>query len=80
MWLLFQVTLSPLPAPVSVSGMVRELHTNGYSDQLAWLEAYLTDEARDRTLDGVWEVCVLICMHVYVHVRLFVVVRNDHLN
>ena len=35
-----------------VRGLVSHLHGNGYSHQLAWLEAYLDDEARDRRLDG----------------------------
>ena len=35
-----------------VMGLVSRLHGNGYSHQLAWLEAYLNDEARDRRLDG----------------------------
>ena len=35
-----------------VTGLVSHLHDNGYSHQLAWLEAYLNDEARDRRLDG----------------------------
>jgi len=35
-----------------VKGLVSHLHDSGYSHQLAWLEAYLNDEARDRRLDG----------------------------
>ena len=35
-----------------VKGLVSCLHDGGYSHQLAWLEAYLNDEARDRRLDG----------------------------
>ena len=38
--------------PESSSGRVSDLHRNGYSHQLAWLEAYFTDEARDRAVDG----------------------------
>ena len=35
-----------------ISSAVARLHSQGYSDQLAWLEAYLKDEARDRSVDG----------------------------
>ena len=34
------------------SALVRRLCEGGSAHQLAWLEAYLTDEARDRTMDG----------------------------
>lgn len=36
----------------SVGSAISRLHSQGYSDQLAWLEAYLKDEARDRSVDG----------------------------
>ena len=45
-----------------VRGLVSHLHGNGYSHQLAWLEAYLDDEARDRRLDG-----ESIHKHTYTH-------------
>jgi len=32
--------------------LVAQLHSEGFSDQLSWLEAYLRDEARDRRADG----------------------------
>ena len=32
--------------------LVSRLHSEGYSDQLSWLEAYFSDEARDRKMDG----------------------------
>ena len=35
-----------------VLACVRELYRQGHSEDLQWLEAYLHDEARDRTLDG----------------------------
>ena len=38
--------------------LVIGLHQDGYSEQLAWLEAYLRDEADDRAVDGV---CVCVC-------------------
>lgn len=34
------------------SGLVRRLCASGSAHQLAWLEAYLSDEARDRAMDG----------------------------
>lgn len=36
----------------SVARLVMSLSCHGYEEQLAWLEAYLRDEARDRTVDG----------------------------
>ena len=36
----------------SVARLVMSLNCHGYEEQLAWLEAYLRDEARDRTVDG----------------------------
>ena len=48
-----------------VRGLVSHLHGNGYSHQLAWLEAYLDDEARDRRLDG-----ESIHKHTYTHTNL----------
>ena len=38
--------------PSSVKAVVAELHADGFTDQLAWLEAYLRDEASDRSMDG----------------------------
>ncbi len=38
--------------PSDLARLVSTLHSSGYSDQLSWLEAYLTDEARDRRMDG----------------------------
>ncbi len=35
-----------------VTECVQELCGRGYGEELQWLEAYLADEARDRTLDG----------------------------
>ena len=35
-----------------VLACVWELFGLGYGEELQWLEAYLADEARDRTLDG----------------------------
>ena len=35
-----------------VPRLVMSLSCRGYEEQLAWLEAYLRDEARDRTVDG----------------------------
>ena len=32
--------------------MVARLHRSGFSEELAWLQAYLTDEASDRAMDG----------------------------
>ncbi len=32
--------------------MVARLHRDGCSEELAWLEAYLRDEASDRAMDG----------------------------
>ena len=37
---------------VNVSECVRELCGCGHGGVLQWLQAYLTDEARDRALDG----------------------------
>ena len=37
-----------------VPRLVMSLSCRGYEEQLAWLEAYLRDEARDRTVDGEW--------------------------
>lgn len=36
---------------------MRELYGRGYGEELQWLEVYLAEEARDRTLDGT-------CMHM----------------
>ena len=44
-----------------VARLVMSLVCHGYEEQLAWLEAYLRDEARDRTVDGVC-VCVCVCV------------------
>ena len=44
-----------------VARLVMSLVCHGYEEQLAWLEAYLRDEARDRTVDGV---CVYVCVCV----------------
>ena len=41
-----------VPTPSDLARLVSTLHSSGYSDQLSWLEAYLTDEARDRRMDG----------------------------
>ena len=38
----------------SVARLVMSLSCHGYDEQLVWLEAYLRDEARDRTVDGEW--------------------------
>ena len=35
-----------------VGRLVKELQRAGLTEPLAWLDAYLSDEARDRTLDG----------------------------
>ena len=35
-----------------VPRLVMSLSCRGYEEELAWLEAYLRDEARDRTVDG----------------------------
>ena len=35
-----------------VARLVMSLSCHGCEEQLAWLEAYLRDEARDRTVDG----------------------------
>ena len=35
-----------------VARLVMSLSCRGYEEELAWLEAYLRDEARDRTVDG----------------------------
>ena len=35
-----------------VSQAVSQLRVGGYEEELQWLEAYLLDEARDRTVDG----------------------------
>ena len=35
-----------------IAGCVQELCGRGFMEELQWLEAYLADEARDRTLDG----------------------------
>lgn len=36
----------------SVPRMVARLRRGGFSEELAWLEAYLADEASDRAMDG----------------------------
>lgn len=36
----------------NVARLVMSLSCHGFEEQLAWLEAYLQDEARDRTVDG----------------------------
>ena len=40
------------PETRSMARLVMSLSCRGYEEQLAWLEAYLRDEARDRTMDG----------------------------
>lgn len=35
-----------------VREVVSQLQSEGFGEQLAWLEAYLSDEARDRRIDG----------------------------
>ena len=59
-----------------VARLVMSLSCHGYDEQLAWLEAYLRDEARDRSVDGEWvrergerererereSVCVCVCV------------------
>ena len=40
------------PLDGDVGACVRELYERGHGEDLQWLEAYLLDEARDRTLDG----------------------------
>ncbi|KAL5509288.1 hypothetical protein EMCRGX_G004628 [Ephydatia muelleri] len=40
--------------------LVIGLHQDGYSEQLAWLEAYLRDEADDRAVDDDWgDMCIV---------------------
>ena len=41
-----------------VARLVMSLGCHGYDEQLVWLEAYLHDEARDRSVDGE---CVCVC-------------------
>ena len=48
-----------------MSRCVRELCGCGHREELQWLEAYFADEARDRTLDGVF-VCLLAGAWLYV--------------
>ena len=36
----------------TISQCVQELGGRGHGGELQWLQAYLMDEARDRTLDG----------------------------
>ncbi|XP_019854658.1 PREDICTED: protein timeless homolog [Amphimedon queenslandica] len=44
----------------NVDKLVQAIHTNGYSNQLAWLSTYINDEAKDRELDSEWEeLCVV---------------------
>ena len=38
-----------------VARLVMSLSCHGYEEQLAWLEAYLRDEAQDRRVDGQFE-------------------------
>lgn len=42
-----------------VTDLIQSLCSSGYLEQLQWLEAYLTDEARDRQLDGMYHRWVL---------------------
>ena len=42
------------PKQYNVAQLVMALGFHGYQEQLAWLEAYLRDEARDRAMDGQW--------------------------
>ena len=45
---------SPRTSVRDVARLVMSLSCHGYDEQLAWLEAYLRDEARDRTMDGMF--------------------------
>ena len=36
----------------SVQRLVQSLHHDGLTEQLSWLETYLSDEAQDREVDG----------------------------
>ncbi len=46
--------ITKAPTPSDLGRLVSNLQSSGYSDQLSWLEAYLTDEARDRRMDGAY--------------------------
>ncbi len=35
-----------------LSDLVSSIETAGHREQLSWLQAYLSDEARDRRIDG----------------------------
>lgn len=44
----------------SVGECVKRLYSLKYMEELQWLEAYLTDEARDRTIDGKWYISKVV--------------------
>ena len=50
-------SVSSMASVHRVAHLVMSLSCHGYNEQLVWLEAYLRDEARDRTVDGEWQVC-----------------------
>ena len=56
----------------SAHQLAARLHQKGYSEHLSWLEAYLADEARDRTTDGTY---VRTCT-MYVRVYILFVIKN----
>lgn len=48
------------PPSGNVVQLVKKLVDQGYSDQLSWLQEYLTDEASDRRADDEWEeICIV---------------------
>ena len=44
----------------SIDSLIKQVHLNGYSEQLLWLTTYINDEANDRELDNEWEeLCIV---------------------
>lgn len=44
----------------NLSHILQRIHTNGYTNQLSWLSTYISDEAKDRSLDNEWEeLCIV---------------------
>lgn len=54
-----------------VGELVRSIVLEGYGEELAWLQAYLSDEARDRRIDGTSQT------HTHTHTDTMIVVIDE---